>query len=260
MARRRLAREAVLVFAAFSLHAPQYTLGCYIQGSDTGFCDRRLMEESEYRAQEMPFCGPVVNYPACVPEAKPVKPDRKFNRDGRWLNHTTSTKDQWVETTVKEMIKYRLGLEVNKTLLNKGEDEYGVKGGIEPRFHRNADCRNAFRNYFCWINFPRCDGYGQSLMTCRSSCENFFRVCGYEQDLWRCGPSKYFNGYFSEGAKVTRDYYPGQPFRDYDPGRQTCTPSIEGAANHGARPRILFSAGIAAIAAVAISIAGGFAR
>jgi hypothetical protein len=139
------------------------------------------------------------------------------------------------------MIKYRLGLEVNNTLLdkgmryvcslfivvdadvffyqhqfvshfytfnnnnnnnkqfeNKGEDEYGIKGGIEPRFHRNADCRNAYKNYFCWINFPRCDKQEQSLMTCRSSCENFFRVCGYEQDLWRCGHTKLFNGYEPE--------------------------------------------------------------
>lgn len=197
------------------------------------------MEEPEYRRIEMPFCGSVVSYPACVPEQKPVEPDRKFHRDGRWVNHTTLTKDKWVQSTVKEMIKYRLGLEINKTLLNKGEDEYGVVGGIEPRFHRNADCRNAYKNYFCWINFPRCDGYEQSLMTCRSSCENFFRVCGYERDLWRCGPSKYFNGYTPETGKVTRDYFPGQPFRDYDPGRQTCTPSIEGAASRGASPSAL---------------------
>ena len=96
------------------------------------------------------------------------------------------------------MIKYRLGLETNNSLLDKGEDEYGIKGGIEPRFHRNTDCRNAYKNYFCWINFPRCDANQQSLMTCRSSCENFFRVCGYEDDLWRCGPTKFFNGYSAE--------------------------------------------------------------
>lgn len=82
-----------------------------------------------------------------------------------------------------------------------GEDEYGIEGGIEPRFHRNGDCRNAYKNYFCWANFPRCDDYEQSLMTCRSSCENFFRVCGYEKDLWRCGESKYFNGYAPEVSK-----------------------------------------------------------
>jgi hypothetical protein len=52
------------------------------------------MEESEYRAVEMPFCGSVVDYPACVPEQKPIPPDRKFHRDGRWVNHTTPTKDE----------------------------------------------------------------------------------------------------------------------------------------------------------------------
>jgi hypothetical protein len=91
-----------------------------------------------------------------------------------------------------------ISLLLPSSFTSTGEDEYGIKGGIEPRFHRNADCRNAYKNYFCWINFPRCDEYGQSLMTCRSSCENFFRMCGYERDLWRCGESKYFNGYAPE--------------------------------------------------------------
>ena len=149
-------------------------------------------------------------------------------------------------------------------------------GGIEPRFHRNPDCRNAYKNYFCWINFPRCDAYGQSQMMCRSACvvpppfpntrhphqllleallkkvptgarlspelfwgqhgemhlthgkptclrpppQNFFRTCGYERDLWRCGPTKYFNAYSSDGAE-NWDYFPGQPFRDYDPKVRT---------------------------------------
>jgi hypothetical protein len=34
-----------------------------------------------------------------------------------------------------------------------------------------------------------------SLPTCKSACENFFISCNYEEDLWRCGKSKYFNGY-----------------------------------------------------------------
>lgn len=135
-----IAPRVLLFYAVLSFSGRSATFGCYIQGSDTGVCDRRLMEESEYRAVEMPFCGSVVDYPACVPEQKPIPPDRKFHRDGRWVNHTTPTKDevyalfglelhlitffvfqQWVRTTVKEMIKYRLGLEVNKTLLNKGK-------------------------------------------------------------------------------------------------------------------------------------------
>mmetsp|Transcript_45492 Transcript_45492/g.58336 ORF Transcript_45492/g.58336 Transcript_45492/m.58336 type:complete len:253 (+) Transcript_45492:81-839(+) len=227
-----------IVFWFVGLILVSLSYGCYIQGTDSGTCDARLSSEPDYKKLEMPFCGPIIDYTPCVPEQKAVNPDRNFNQDGRWANHTTLTKDRWIEKTVKEMIKYRLGLEVNNSLLDKGEDEYGIKGGIEPRFHRNADCRNAYKNYFCWINFPRCDGNDQSLMTCRSSCENFFRVCGYEDDLWRCGPSKFFNGYGPEDGKLTRDYFPGQPFRDFDPLRKTCTPSIEGAASLGSKPSL----------------------
>ena len=125
---------------------------CYIHGTDSGVCTEDLTVFDP--AIELPFCGTVISYSACVPNtlegvggSSPVKPDRLFNRDGRFLNHTARTKDDWVEKTVKDMIKYRLGLEVNDTLLDKGEDEYGIKGGIEPRFHRNADCRNAYKNY-----------------------------------------------------------------------------------------------------------------
>jgi hypothetical protein len=50
---------------------------------------------------------------------------------------------------------------------------------------------------------------------------------------------------------VTRDYFPGQPFRDYDPARGTCTPSIEGAASRAAAPHLTALAlGVAAVAAL----------
>src|SRR5690606_28979487 len=76
----------------------------------------------------------------------------------------------------------------------------------------------------------------------------FSLLCGcsmpqVEKDLWRCGPSKYFNGYEPEkpsrddfGNPVyLRDYYPGQPFRNnkFSKGGgpiKVCTPSIKGAA------------------------------
>ena len=232
-----LQRGLLVAMAMLSLH-PRQVCSCYIHGTDSGICTEDLPVFD--RGIMLPFCGTVVTYSACVPNtlegvggSSPVAKDRRFI-DGRYSNHTAREKDEWVERTVKEMIKYRLGLEVNDTLLDKGEDEYGIEGGIEPRFHRNADCRNAYKNYMCWINFPRCEkGTKQSLMTCRSSCENFFRVCGYEEDLWRCGPSKYFNGYEPEQGTQLRDYFPGQPFRDYDPLRTTCTPSLEGIATFG---------------------------
>ena len=70
--------------------------GCYIAGTDSGVCDVRVRDEPEYAAAEMPFCGPVIagHYTPCVPEQKPIAPDRNFNQEGRWVNHTTLTKDQ----------------------------------------------------------------------------------------------------------------------------------------------------------------------
>ena len=94
---------------------------CYIHGTDSGVCTEDLTVFDP--AIELPFCGTVISYSACVPNtlegvggSSPVKPDRLFNRDGRFLNHTARTKDEWVEKTVKDMISYRLGLEVNDTL------------------------------------------------------------------------------------------------------------------------------------------------
>jgi len=201
--------------------------GCYLHGTDSGEC---VTLSSDLRDIFMPFCGPVVRYSACFPKTPDVSGDRNHPQ-GRWNNHTILRKDQWVQETVKRMISYRVGLERNASLQNAGKNEYGESMEIRPRFHKNPDCRQSYKNYFCWINFPRCDGQDESLMTCRSACENFFKACNYEQDLWRCGPSKYFNGYEPEAAKpYLRDFFPGQPFRELDPNRAVCTPSIEGAA------------------------------
>ena len=59
----------------------------------------------------------------------------------------------------------------------------------------SLDCQNAFRAFFCWSNFPRCNAEGMSLILCGSVCENFFKACRYAKDLWRCGPTEYDNGY-----------------------------------------------------------------
>ena len=118
---------------------------CYIQGTDSGTCDSDLKTDADYRSANMPFCGSVVNYKACVPEARSVDSDRHFP-DGRWYNHTILTKDKWVEKTVKQMIKFRMGLEQNRSLLNKGINEYGEPNEIEVRFYENTDCRRAYRN------------------------------------------------------------------------------------------------------------------
>ena len=101
-----------------------------------------------------------------------------------------------------------------------GVDEWGDVGTVVPRFSENADCQDAYRNYMCWMNFPRCDDAGRSLIMCRSACENYFKSCmvsfqfsfdltcllevtqlfnlQQHKDLWRCGDPKYVNGYAAE--------------------------------------------------------------
>jgi hypothetical protein len=142
----------------------------------------------------------------------------------------------------------RIALERNKTLRKAGVNEYGDKGKIRRRFYKKPDCRNAFKNYMCWLNFPRCDPTRDlTLPTCRSCCENFFISCGYERGLWRCGKSKYFNGYEPEVPTVApdgnvtylREYFPGQPFRENKYSAKggseliVCTPAVDGSASRG---------------------------
>ena len=142
-------------------------------------------------------------------------------------------------------LSLRIGYERNKTLFNMNVNEYGDPGHVKIRFYKAKDCQNAFLNYFCWINFPRCDPVSdETLPTCRSACENYFITCGYESKLWRCGDTKYFNGYFPESISKTndgnttylREYFPGQPFTKNKFMKKTgneepiCTPAVKGAA------------------------------
>mmetsp|Transcript_45493 Transcript_45493/g.58338 ORF Transcript_45493/g.58338 Transcript_45493/m.58338 type:complete len:120 (+) Transcript_45493:81-440(+) len=83
-----------IVFWFVGLILVSLSYGCYIQGTDSGTCDARLSSEPDYKKLEMPFCGPIIDYTPCVPEQKAVNPDRNFNQDGRWANHTTLTKDR----------------------------------------------------------------------------------------------------------------------------------------------------------------------
>jgi len=47
-------------------------------------------------------------------------------------------------------------------------------GSVTSRFN-HPDCVHAYYNMLCYMNFPRCDGTGQSMGMCRSVCENFFK-------------------------------------------------------------------------------------
>lgn len=211
---------------------------CFLWGTDSGECTL-LTYDAVWRRENMPFCFDAVSYPACVPRYQTVPPNRDFP-EGRWFNHTVFRKDAWVRDQTIAKISQRIGFEKNRTMRNTGRNEFGDVGLTKLRFSKSDDCYNAYKNYFCWINFPRCDFQTDiTLSTCRSACENYFKACNYENDLWRCGPSELFNGYAPEqpssNQSYLRDYFPGQPFvgnkfRLNGEEIAVCTPAITGSA------------------------------
>jgi hypothetical protein len=132
----------------------QYTAeGCKIMGIDSGFCEYRYLPETylkkttnERSAREvaqtnwncndescMPFCGSSIGsyYPFCAPT-----PNGMFN-------HTIRSKDLWVENRIEIETK-------------GGIDEDGRKVSAKKTFHKNKACQDAYKQYACWLNFPRC--------------------------------------------------------------------------------------------------------
>ena len=225
---------------------PEHVDACYLQGTDSGECTLQTMDPV-WRGTFMPFCFDAVIYPACIPKYQTLPPSREFP-DGRWFNNTVRNKDDWIGGIVPPHIEKRIGYETDETMYETNKNEYGDTGLTRRRFFERPDCQKAWKNYFCWINFPRCDiTRDLTLPTCRSSCENFFRTCGYQQGLWRCGKSKWFNGYFPEIPQLPdgvdgnrtylREFMTGQPFRQNKFTQEgaeipICTPSILGAASH----------------------------
>jgi len=125
-------------------------------------------------------------------------------------------------------------------------NELGISGETAQRFRENSDCQKAYKNFFCWANFPRCNKEGASMMMCRSVCENYMIACGFDYDLWRCGNERYMNGHGIEGPHHTdkdtgypvylRDFNPGHPFREgksvgENEDAPICTPGIYGSAS-----------------------------
>lgn len=160
------------------LTAPPPVRSCLIAGADTGSCT----DPTDFDLL-IPFCKTVVPYTACLPRYQSL-----------WYNHSALAKDKFVEQMFTKIATQRKMYETNKTFLDKNTDEWGGSREIVPRFVENPDCENAYRNYFCWMNFPRCDAEGRSLLLCRSVCENYMKACQLSQDLWRCGDPQYVNG------------------------------------------------------------------
>ena len=214
----------------------QLSLSCYIHGTDSGICVN-LTLDSDWKHINMPYCKHAVQYTACIPkQLYNIPPTLEFP-DGRWSNHTTATKDEWIRLTTGHFISTRTGIEKSSTI---NHDPPHVK----RRFRKRPNCQHAYKSFMCYANFPRCDiSRDLSFPVCRSVCENYFRSCHYEYGLWRCGRSQYFNGYEPESPSLNslgnttylRDYFPGQPFRENKYNKNgdeepICTPAITGTA------------------------------
>lgn len=249
---------AAAAAAAIVFKVIRVASGCYIHGADIGYCEPTLYTDSDFREANTPFCSSFIKYSACVPKYDPLSPSRDFP-DGRWFNNTMTAKDSWVQQYFETVVAYRLQIEGEKDLQKQGIDEYGNKGSPVPRFTDNRNCEKAYKAYMCYINFPRCDDGGNSLVTCRSACENMMVACENQKDLWRCGDSKYFNGYEAEEPEIDgngdpvymRDFFPGQPFEDvsFTRGKAdiVCTPSIKGGAQSRLGPPGLGRIGMVAL-------------
>jgi len=78
-------------------------------------------------------------------------------------------KDDLLAQLFKNMVEIRLAQEINKSELVY----------VTPRVLSNPDCISALKNVLCWYNFPKCDDRNRSLPLCRTSCEQYYRNCGY---------------------------------------------------------------------------------
>ena len=121
----------------------------------------------------------------------------------------------------------------NTTLDDLEINELGEEGFMTKRMWNRdttspredvTDCEMSFSQFMCYLNFPRCDTEGRSLILCRSVCENYLNACGYQRDLWRCGDPRFLGAEKPEipvQDKGTGEYditwryaFPGAPFQD----------------------------------------------
>jgi hypothetical protein len=229
------------------------TEACYIAGTDSGTCynvfetnagiQTNVFDEGcnptvdgKATGQCSMFCGEILSemQTICVPKLNPT-----------FANHTYQNKDAWVEDMFYRIVNERKALEMNETIRDMQVDEYGNEGEVTTRYWNRdekdpdgikfrareggreiTECEKSFKHYMCYLNFPRCDAEKNSLIMCRSVCENYMSACKIPQWLHRCGDAKYMyadapetpmqNPETLEFDEYLRAPFPGAPFRDYE--------------------------------------------
>jgi hypothetical protein len=259
-----------LLFLLLLAAGPTGAGACLIAGTDSGTCynvfeenqgvETNVFDEGCNDGQCNLFCGEILSpmRSICVPRL-----------DAAFSNHTYQNKDAWVEDMFRRITDERKALEMNATMMELGVTEYGDEGETEVRFWNwdyedpdgikfsaqdggteITDCEKSFRRYMCYLNFPRCDAEKNSLIMCRSVCENYMRACQIPSYLHRCGDALYMYDSGPEFPKQDpntlefdiffRAPFPGSPFRDYEEDASTdpvtviptCTPSVKGASDN----------------------------
>ena len=240
-------RPAIAMMSSMNLFILSYVVAasaCKIQNVDSGVCtykylvdgslDIEQIEQAKLRWEEdMPFCGKYVNsYAPCVPQASAASLPGWLTSDANVDLKALREKDRWVQEETSATIAERI--ENERIFSNK------------HRYFKNNDCQEAYKAYTCWLNFPRCDEFQESLPICASACENMFRVCGFEKDLWRCEVDVVDGE--EEVEWNIEAFFPGQPFRknEFKRGGEpstVCTPSVRGGAST-ARVSHIITAGV----------------
>ena len=233
--------SSVLLLLAALLLSLWPGAGCVISGTDSGYCTKKYLPSTygdnvgaiatarslwdcRDDTECIPFCGRyVATYPLCLPRTDDVAlpADQNFPK-GRFENFNTLTKDMWIEETALATIANNPDL-----------------------FSTNTDCQDSYKRYICYLNYPRCDDYEESLPLCSSVCENLLAACGLDKEELRsfCTNDATGTTVLSDGGTLPiTTSFPGQPFvaNKFLPKSRgqpdlVCTPSVKNGLPAGGR-------------------------
>jgi hypothetical protein len=279
-------------------HCPSPALPCFIQGVDSGVCvpSSSLQAEAPFCGPVLQYPRTCMPKMPVDPAGNPYYPNATLNKKDKWLSsyfdqvyfrQLALEHDNGQSATLGERERERatpaLRAPHSESTHSPTSDHAsshfpppptpppptlssasweGTAGKILMHFTNNDACKAAFKNFLCYMNFPRCDATGTSLMLCQSVCENFYKACNYPKDFWRCYNYAYYGGQEAEPSTLIstsgepiflRSMLPGLPFTpnmaalDGSPA-EVCTPALAS----GAEASAAVAAGAVALAAVAL--------